>query len=54
MMPVVQSNFFLYQKETGKNRVGSMQEREKERNIKGERERDRVYVIIRNGVGYEK
>jgi len=42
MMPLVQINIILYQKETGKNRVGNSQERgrerEREKQIKGVRE----------------
>ncbi len=38
MIPVVQINFFLYQIETGKEGMGSKQEREKERNGLRERE----------------
>jgi hypothetical protein len=39
MMPIMKINVLLYKMEAGKNRVGSKQKREREKRIKGVRDR---------------
>ncbi len=41
MMPIVQINFLLYKTEAGKNRAGSRQDREREKERSGLREQEK-------------